>query len=50
MLPELAIITTCLFIAISTWAWIDSKQEKRLLNAINNEHSTPNLNDKRHSV
>lgn len=50
MLPELAIITSCLFIAIITWAWIDTKQENRLLNDIHNEHSPTKLNDRRHSV
>ena len=48
MLIELAILTSCLFVAILVWAWLDSKQEKRLLQSIELENHHP-LN-KRHTA
>ena len=47
MIVEFAILTSCLFIAVLAWAWIDTKQEQQLINAVDKEPRTPN---KRHSA
>lgn len=43
MLLELAVLTSCIFIAVLTWAVIDKKQEQKLISKIENEqHHTSN--------
>lgn len=48
MLIELAILTFCIFVAILIWAWIDTRQEQKLLKSIELENDHPL--DKRHPV
>ena len=39
MLFELALLTACLFVAILVWAWVDSRQEKKMIQSCEIEAS-----------
>lgn len=39
MLLELALLTLCMSIAILVWAWVDSRQEKKMIQSCEVEES-----------
>lgn len=47
MLIEMSILTFIIVAAICIWAYVDTKQEKRLLDAIESEHRSSS--DKHHA-
>lgn len=42
MLFELALLTSCIFVAVLVWAVIDKKQESALISKIEQEHQPAN--------
>ena len=46
MVFEIGILTAVIVISVLVWAYVDTKQEKRLLDAIEAEHRS---SDKRHA-
>jgi nitrogen fixation-related uncharacterized protein len=42
MLIEVSILTSVICISVLVWAYVDSKQEKRLIDAIEAEHRSSN--------